>query len=177
MFRIPTILSSPPRPFTLSLSYLSHPEKPPPVPAPRSFWATLTLLPILHLGCWGRGGTVRHWAGRAREVGATLRCEFSPRGGDCWKPDRGAEKLFLMCVCVPQRSLWLFKSSCQGAYTSYGDFSPYSSLNTRHTPESTSTNRDPSEQSSFLQEAERCLRSGSDRFEPGTPRCKTEKER
>lgn len=46
------------------------------------------------------------------------------------------EQQLLMCICVPPRSLWLLRSSLQGAYTSYGGFNPYSSLNVQHTPES-----------------------------------------
>lgn len=35
-----------------------------------------------------------------REAGVTLQSEFAPQGGGCWKPEYGAEKLFLTRVCL-----------------------------------------------------------------------------
>lgn len=89
------------------------------------------------------------------EAGAAPQSEFSPQGRGCWKLDCRGKKQSPVCLCEPQCSLWLFKSALQSAYTSQGDFDPYSSLNSRHTPESTPVDRHPSENSSSLRQAER----------------------
>lgn len=81
----------------------------------------------------GRAGGEAEQAKPERDWGhSSEMSEFPPQGGGCQKSPRRDEKQFLVCICAPHCSLWLFEFSLQGTYPSHGDFDPYSSLNIRH---------------------------------------------